>query len=98
MVARNSMDGTGTGNCQNRNKNAHTTANGKEMEIVWGAGTLQTANAVSGEWRDYIGSSPLRFPLISAKDMQFFRVKGRSCEHVPPAKEEQEPIRVVPVW
>ena len=54
----------------------HTTANGKEMEIVWGTGTLQIADAVNGQWRDYSGNSPLRFPLwFRAKDKQFFRIR-----------------------
>ncbi len=60
----------------------HTTANGKEVEIIWRAGTLQIADAVSGEWRDHSGSSPYRVPLASAKDMQFFRIKP---------EEEEEP-------
>ena len=52
----------------------HSTANGKEMEIVWGDGTLQIADAVNGEYRDHLGSSPLRFPLAAAKNKQFFRI------------------------
>ena len=55
----------------------HATANGKEMEIVWGDGTLQIAAAVSGEWKDYNGNSPLRIPLWLAKPQQFFRIKKR---------------------
>ena len=52
----------------------HAAANGKEMEIVWGDGTLQTADAVNGEWRDHFGTSPLRFP-IATDSAKFFRVK-----------------------
>ena len=59
-----------------------TTARGKEVEVIWRTGNLQLADAVSGEWKDYNGSSPYRFPLASAKDMQFFRIKP---------EEEEEP-------
>ncbi len=59
-----------------------TTARGKEVEVIWRIGNLQLADAVSGEWKDYNGSSPYRFPLASAKDMQFFRIKP---------EEEEEP-------
>ena len=52
----------------------HAAANGKEMEIVWGDGTLQIADAVSGEWRDHFGVSPLRFP-IATDSAKFFRIK-----------------------
>ena len=53
----------------------HAAANGKEVEIVWRDGTLQTANAVNGKWKNHIGISPLRFPLvINSKDKQFFRI------------------------
>ena len=52
----------------------HTTANGKEVEIVWRDGKLQIADAVNGEYRDHLGQSPLRFPLAAAKDKQFFRI------------------------
>ena len=52
----------------------HKTANGKEMEIVW-TGTLQIADAVNEEYRDHLGSSPLRFPLASVKAQQFFRIR-----------------------
>ena len=52
----------------------HTTANGPEVEIVWRDGKLQIADAVNGEYRDHLGSSPLRFPLAAAKDKQFFRI------------------------
>ena len=52
----------------------HTTANGTEVEIVWRDGKLQIADAVNGEYRDHLGSSPLRFPLAAAKDKQFFRI------------------------
>lgn len=45
----------------------HATDNGNEVEVIWREGTLQIADAVSGEWRDHLGSSPLRFPLLSAK-------------------------------
>ena len=62
----------------------HATANGPEVEVIWREGTLQIADAVSGEWRDHIGASPLRFPLLSAKDMQFYRI-GRIES---PTKEE----------
>lgn len=54
----------------------------EEVEVVWRTGSLQLADAVSGEWKDYNGSSPYRFPLASAKDMQFFRIKP---------EEEEEP-------
>ena len=52
----------------------HATANGREVEIVWRDGKLQIADAVNGEYRDHLGSSPLRFPLAAAKDKQFFRI------------------------
>ena len=52
----------------------HTTANGTEVEVVWRDGKLQIADAVAGEYRDHLGSSPLRFPLAAAKDKQFFRI------------------------
>ena len=52
----------------------HATGNGKEMEIVWGDGTLQIADAVNGEWRDHFGVSPLRFP-IATDSAKFFRIK-----------------------
>ena len=61
-----------------------TTANGKGVEVIWRTGNLQIADAVSGEWKDYNGSSPLRFPLINPfthpKDMQFFRIKPEEQE------------------
>ena len=50
------------------------TANGTEVEVVWRDGKLQIADAVAGEYRDHLGSSPLRFPLAAAKDKQFFRI------------------------
>ena len=50
------------------------TANGTEVEVVWRDGKLQIADAVSGEYRDHLGSSPLRFPLAAAKNKQFFRI------------------------
>ena len=53
-----------------------------EVEVIWREGNLQIADAVSGEWKDYNGSSPYQFPLASAKDMQFFRIKP---------EEEEEP-------
>ena len=54
----------------------HTTTNGKEWEVIWKEGTLQIADAIQGEWKDHIGASPLRFPLvINSKDEQFFRIK-----------------------
>ena len=53
----------------------HSTDNGKELEIVWREGNLQITDAVNGKWKDYNGSSPLRFPLWLAKDKQFFRIK-----------------------
>ena len=59
-----------------------STVRGKEVEVVWREGILQIADAVSGEWKDYNGSSPYQFPLASAKDMQFFRIKP---------EEEEEP-------
>ena len=52
------------------------------IEVIWREGSLQIADAVSGEWKDYNGSSPYGFPLASAKDMQFFRIKP---------EEEEEP-------
>ena len=61
----------------------HSAENGIELEIIWREGNLQIADAVSGEWRDHLGSSPLRFPLAAAKDKQFFRIK-------PEEEEEQE--------
>ena len=54
----------------------HATDNGNEVEVIWREGTLQIADAVSGEWRDHIGTSPLRFPLLSAKDKQFYRIRS----------------------
>lgn len=62
----------------------HATDNGTEVEVIWREGTLQIADAVSGEWRDHFGTSPLRFPLLSAKDMQFYRIGSGE----PPTKEE----------
>ena len=54
----------------------HATGNGQEVEVVWKEGTLQIADAVNGEWRDHIGASPLRFPLVvNSKDKQFFRIR-----------------------
>ena len=54
----------------------HATDNGTEVEVVWKEGTLQIADAVNGEYRDHIGTSPLRFPLVvNSKDKQFFRIK-----------------------
>ena len=64
-----------------------------EIEVIWREGILQIADAVSGEWKDYNGSSPLRFPLINPfthpKDMQFFRIK-------PEEQEEPEENQVTP--
>ena len=58
-----------------------STANGKELEIVWIGGTLQIADAVNGKWKDYSGNSPLRVPLwLGAKDKQFFRIKPEEDE------------------
>ena len=62
----------------------HATDNGPEVEVIWREGMLQIADAVSGEWRDHIGTSPLRFPLLSAKDMQFYRIRRSES----PTKEE----------
>lgn len=67
----------------------HSAENGIELEIIWRTGNLQIADAVSGEWRDHIGRSPLRFPLASAKDKQFFRIK-------PEEGEEQEENQGIP--
>ncbi len=53
-----------------------------EVEVIWREGILQIANTVNGEWKDYYGINPYRFPLASAKDMQFFRIKP---------EEEEEP-------
>ena len=54
----------------------HATGNGQEVEVVWKEGTLQIADAVNGEYRDHIGTSPLRFPLVvNSKDKQFFRIR-----------------------
>ncbi len=54
----------------------HATDNGPELEIVWRDGNLQIADAVNGKWKDYIGNSPLRFPLwLGAKPQQFFRIR-----------------------
>lgn len=53
----------------------HATDNGPEVEIIWRNGTLQIADAVNGEWKDYSGSSPLRVPLAIAKPQQFFRIR-----------------------
>ena len=58
-----------------------STANGKELEIVWIGGTLQITDAVNGKWKDYNGNSPLRIPLwLGAKDKQFFRIKPEEDE------------------
>ena len=62
----------------------HSTANGKELEIIWRGSNLQIADTVRGEWKDHLGSSPLRFPLLSAKDMQFYRIESGE----PPTTEE----------
>lgn len=51
-----------------------------EIEVIWRTGNLQIADAVSGEWKDYNGFSPYRFPLATAKDMQFFRIKPEEQE------------------
>ena len=59
-----------------------TTTTSGRVEVVWRTGNLQLADAVNGEWKDYNGRSPYRFPLASAKDMQFFRIKP---------EEEEEP-------
>ena len=59
-----------------------STSRGKEVEVIWRERNLQIANDVSGEWKNYTGVSPYRFPLASAKDMQFFRIKP---------DEEEEP-------
>ena len=53
----------------------HSTDNGPEVEIIWRNGTLQIADAVNGEWKDYSGTSPLRVPLAIAKTQQFFRIR-----------------------
>ncbi len=58
-----------------------------EVEVIWREGNLQIADAVSGEWKDYNGSSPYQFPLASAKDMQFFRIKPEEEEE--PEEENQ---------
>lgn len=50
-------------------------ANGLEGEVVWLESSLQAADNVDGSWRDIPASSPYRFPLASAKSMQFFRLK-----------------------
>ena len=52
-----------------------STDNGKELEVIWEDGTLQITDAVSGEWKDYNGNSPLRIPLWLAKPQQFFRIR-----------------------
>ena len=62
-------------------------SNGKEVEVIWRTGNLQLADAVSGEWKDYNGSSLFRFPLATAKDMQFFRIKPEEEEE--PEEESQ---------
>ena len=57
-----------------------TTQGRQEVEVVWRTGNLQLADAVNGEWKDYHGINPYRFPLVSAKDMQFFRIKPEEQE------------------
>lgn len=54
---------------------ARTTANGKELVVIWRDGNLQIADAVNGKWRDHFGASPLIFPLAIAKAQQFFRIR-----------------------
>ena len=66
-----------------------TTSNVKEVEVIWRTGTLQIANAVNGEWKDHNGNSPYRFPLASAKDMQFFRIQPEE-EEEPELDEESQ--------
>ena len=54
----------------------HSTDNGKELEVIWREGNLQIADAVSAEWKDYSGDSPLRVPLaVNSKAQQFFRIR-----------------------
>ncbi len=48
---------------------------GWEVEVVWRENSLQVADNVDGSWKDIPASSPYRFPLASAKSMQFFRLK-----------------------
>ncbi len=50
-------------------------ASGWEVEVVWRESSLQAADNVGGPWKDIPASSPYRFPLASAKSMQFFRLK-----------------------
>ena len=50
-------------------------ASGLEVEVVWRESSLQVADNVDGSWKDIPASSPYRFPLASAKSMQFFRLK-----------------------
>ena len=50
-------------------------ASGWEVEVVWRESSLQVADNVDGLWKDIPASSPYRFPLASAKSMQFFRLK-----------------------
>ena len=63
----------------------HLTANGKwglfgsfasEFVVIWREGNLQIADAVNGNWKDYIGESPLRVPLaVNSKAQQFYRIR-----------------------
>ena len=60
-----------------------------EIEVIWREGILQIADAVNGEWKDYHVFSPYRFPLASAKDMQFFRIKPEEEEELDEVEENQ---------
>lgn len=50
-------------------------ASGLEVEVVWRESSLQAADNVDGPWKDIPASSPYRFPLASAKSIQFLRLK-----------------------
>lgn len=50
---------------------------GLEVEVVWRESSLQASDNVGGPWKDIPASSPYRFPLASAKSMQFFRLKSQ---------------------
>jgi len=45
-----------------------------ELTLTFAGGTLQSADAVTGPWKDEAGGSPLKAPLTGAR--KFYRVKG----------------------
>jgi hypothetical protein len=47
---------------------------GKTVVLTYGGGVLQSADVVTGPWKDETGASPLSIQVAAA--MKFFRVKG----------------------